>query len=687
MSTQFDLAQSFFIGKDAVENAAAVHITGVELYFNSKPAAGKSTTNIFKPGVSVYLCPIVEEQPDLDKVVQGSVARVEWDNILTSGAAATATKFAFNRPVVVATGAQYAFLIKFDGSDNDFELWWSENGSNYINTSLQATTSSGYNDGNFYKITNGNILTKTTNADLKFNVYIAKFSSLTRTFKYEEKKYELFNYFANSITGNFLTGEYVYKNTAAQTGTVNAASNSYVITGQTGTTFNVTYAAGDYIVISDGTAGNTVIRVVNSIASASSMTIDEKPHFSANTISYYKTAVAKVYLYDRKSDHMILTDSNANSTLFFANNDFIKGEDSQKQLRIQNMKDFDMSRLNAQFNIVTPALTSADVGASFANAVMYVSMAQPVNLPIAKRQFVNYDATIGSRSLIATNIATSLFPGNVSVNGTITFTTSNKYCSPYLEEDDADLLVYRYIVNNDATNEETGNGNAISRYVSKVVTLGNGQDAEDLRVYLNAYTPSGTSIKVYAKFINSDDYDLFSEKNWTPLEEVNPSVYVSSTINKDDTIEKEYKVPFFHSDGTTLSGYITGQTGNTILATTSNLSGNVTPNTSIVRVYQESSPNTFYTALVTAANSTTITLSDPATGSFNSTALKVEVVSAVNRRSAFINPQNRNVVRYYTKGLSPKDTYKKFTIKIVLLSDDSYKAPLVKDVRAIAVSA
>jgi hypothetical protein len=687
MSTQFDLAQSFFIDREAVENAAVVHITSVDLYFNTKPAAGKSLTNIYKPGVSLYICPLTNEQPDLDKVVQGCVARVEWDNVATSGTAATATKFTFDRPVTVATDGQYAFLIRFDGSDNDFKLWWSESGETYVNTSAQATVTSGFNDGNFYKITNGNVLTKTTNADLKFVVNIAKFSSLSSTFKFDERKYELFSYFANSITGNFLTGEYVYKNAAAQTGTVNVSSNSYTVTGQTSTTLSTTFAAGDYVVISDGTAGNTVIRVVNSVASASSMTIDEKPHFTANTISYYKTAVAKVYLFDKKSDHMILTDSNANSTLYFANNDYIKGEDSQKQIRIESLKDFDISRVSAQFNIVTPALTAADASAGFANTVMYTSTSQSINLPIAKRQFVDYDAKIGSKSLIATNSNTSLFTGNVSVNGVITFTSSNKYSSPYLEEEDADLFVYRYIVNNDATNEETGNGNATSRYVSKSVVLGNGQDAEDLRVYLNAYTPDGTSIHVYGKFLNSDDYEAMSDKNWTPLEEINPTTYVSSTTDKNDIIEKEFRIPFFHNDGTTLSGYITGETSNNIVATTTDLSGNVTANSSIVRVYQEASPNTFYTSLVRAANSTTITLADAATASFNSTALKIELVSTKNKHSAFINPQNSNIVRYYTKDLSQKDTYKKFAIKIVLLSEETFKAPLVRDVRAIAVSA
>ena len=58
MVTQFDVAQSFFLESSVVDNAVAVYITSVEVYFEDKPAAGKSATGIFHPGVSIYICPV-----------------------------------------------------------------------------------------------------------------------------------------------------------------------------------------------------------------------------------------------------------------------------------------------------------------------------------------------------------------------------------------------------------------------------------------------------------------------------------------------------------------------------------------------------------------------------------------------------------------------------------------------------
>ena len=688
MVTQFDFAQSFYVDKNAVDGAAAIHITSIDLYFLQKPDAGASKTGIYKPGVSVYLCPMKNEQPDVDKVITTSRARVEWDSIVESEDASTSTKFTFTRPVLIATDAQYAFLVSIDGSDNDFKMWWGQSGDNYVNTNVSASLNSGYNDGNFYQITNGNVLTKTASADLKFKVNIAKFSSLSSSFVFDEKPYELFKYFANSITGNFKTGEYVYKNTSPQTGNAIVNSSSLTVTGS-GTSYNSVYAAGDYVVFSDGTTGNTFIRVVSSVTNSTSMVIDELPPITnATGIAHYKTAVAKVYMFDKKSDHLILSDSNANSTYYFANNDFVKGEDSGVQTKIESMKNFDLGRVTSQFNVVEPGFTSTNTQIMFANSLYDISGSSYVNIPIAKRQFVDaYDAIIGSKSLIAANTTTNLFSGNVSVNGALSFTTTNKYTSPYIEESDLDILVYRYIINNDATDEEKGSGNASSRYISKKVTLGNEQEAEDLRVYVNVYQPTGTSIKLYGKLISAQDYETADQKNWTPLEEVNPITYTSSSVNKNDTVEKEFRIPFYHNDGTALSGYGSITTPNTIITTTSDLSGNVTASSSLVRVYQEGSPNNFFVSLVTAANSSSITVADTVSNTSFNGAVKIELVSETNKNSAFINPQNRNVVRYYTADMSPLDTYNQFLIKIVLLSENTWRAPLVKDVRAIAVSA
>ena len=38
-----------------------------------------------------------------------------------------------------------------------------------------------------------------------------------------------------------------------------------------------------------------------------------------------------------------------------------------------------------------------------------------------------------------------------------------------------------------------------------MVTLADGLDAEDIKVYVNAYKPANTDIKVYAKILNETD--------------------------------------------------------------------------------------------------------------------------------------------------------------------------------------
>ena len=691
MVTQFDIAQSFFLESSVVDNAVAVYITSVELYFEDKPAAGKSATGIYQPGVSIYICPLSNDQPDIDSVIQASRARLEWNSITTDGTAETATKFSFTRPILVSTDRPYAFLVSFDGSDNDFKLWLSKSGDTFLNTSTQASVSAGYNDGNFFKITNGSVLTKTTDADLKFKVNIAKFSTLSQTYLFREKKYEYFNIIPGSLSGNLKVGEWVWQNTAAQTGTVSIANSSGRATpyiSGTGTNFSANFAAGDYIVISDGTTGNTNIRVVSSVTNTTFLTLDEYPHFTNTSVSFYKAPVAQMYLNDKKSDHIFLNNSNANSTLFFANNAYVKGEDSGAQVQIKYLKDLPVQRVLSQIGVITPGLTSAQSSINFANSIYQTLDSNKLDIPTGKRRFIDtYPAVIGTKSLTAVNASASLFAGGFSVNGQITLTSTNQYSSPYIEEEDLDIFTYRYELNNDSTNEETGNGNATARYVSKSVVLGDQQDAEDLVVFTTAYLPQNTSIKIYGKLLNDEDYETLDAKNWTPLEEVSPVNYVSSSKNKNDVVEKQYKIPSYYSDETILSGYAQCVTSNTVILTTSNLSANV-PSNSLIRVYNEGAPNNFFVDTVSSSNSTSITISNAVTnGSFNTTGLKIALISNTNKYSAFVNPQNKNVVRYYTNSLAPKDTYKIFVMKIVLLSPDKFRAPLIKDIRAIAVSA
>lgn len=92
-----------------------------------------------------------------------------------------------------------------------------------------------------------------------------------------------------------------------------------------------------------------------------------------------------------------------------------------------------------------------------------------------------------------------------------------------------------------ASEKTPGNGTALSRYISKKVILADGQEAEDLKVYVAAYKPASTDILVFAKFWNSTDNESFEDKHWTQLTTNN--TLLSSKANSLDFIEYIYNVP------------------------------------------------------------------------------------------------------------------------------------------------
>lgn len=683
MASEFDLAQTFYIDKDAVRQADTIFITSIDLYFKTKPVVGKSATGIHKPGVSVHLCPVDNEVPTLSQTFP-EIARVEYDNIFESSTSATATTFSFDFPVPVKTTQSYAILVKFDGSDNDFGLWWNKAGEKILNTTNNTQVNSGKVDGFFYTITNGKQLTPLKDADLKFKLKIAKFSSTSSTFKIQNNNNEFIKFYANSISGNFKGGEYVWQNTAPSTGNVVANDSIVTIVG-TGTSFTSTLQVGDYFVITDGTAGNADVRKVSSIANNTSLTIDVAPSFSNGTAKYIITPVATVYDIKGLAERLALENSTANSTIYFTSNSFINGVDSGASCKIETIEDYEAGYIRPSYNIFTPAGTFTSIAVNVANSSYQVAGANKVAAEIGQIEFLDsYPAVFASRSHEVLNSAT-LFNNAKSFESELTFNTVNPYTSPYTKEENLDAFVTRYDVNNDYTNEHLSQGNAISKYVSKRVVLADGQDAEDIRVYLSAYKPANTDIIVYGKFHNNADPDPFDDKNWTKLELVTDASLLSNPFNRDDIIELEYKIPFYQQ-GTLVAGLYTTQNGNNvILGTGATVNTQIAVN-DLVKVYQPNFPNNHIVSIVTAANTSSLTIGDiVSNASMVSSGLLIDKIA--EKGSGFINIQNSNVIRYYNTSYSAFDNYKNFSIKIVLLAANDFRVPHVNDLRAIAVSA
>lgn len=72
-------------------------------------------------------------------------------------------------------------------------------------------------------------------------------------------------------------------------------------------------------------------------------------------------------------------------------------------------------------------------------------------------------------------------------------------------------------------------GNAGVRYICRSVSLADGFESGDLRVYITAYKPADSNIHVFYKIISKSDTDNFSNKKWQLMTELGRGSFISST--------------------------------------------------------------------------------------------------------------------------------------------------------------
>jgi len=128
-----------------------------------------------------------------------------------------------------------------------------------------------------------------------------------------------------------------------------------------------------------------------------------------------------------------------------------------------------------------------------------------------------------------------------------TFQTGDNAVSPILDGSRLSLIAIENSINNDSSNETgTFGGNALFRYISRRVTLIEGFDSNSIQVYITAYMPQNTSIKVYVKILNREDPDTFDAKSWIPLVQTTSS----NLYSNDPSVTYEYNFAKSASDDT-----------------------------------------------------------------------------------------------------------------------------------------
>ena len=480
-------------------------------------------------------------------------------------------------------------------------------------------------------------------------------------------------------------------------GTVNIISGNPVVTG-TGTRFDQQFNTSD----TDGTSriplvvnwsntsasGNEVLWP-STISNSTVMTVRNTP-FTTNTVAFpFNLPTAKVAAIDTNRNMLILKRSTANNNTsntawqnvfstpsYFAAGRVLTGTASGATAVISNILDIPIS--STQPIVYQTAVQGTDIIYSAnTNDNNYNDVDYPTLSISGTNYFSNNQIIIASlTNEINRNSGQKSFTLNASLSST------SALLSPTIDENSISLLAMSNIIGPDASNEDTNNGTALSKSISKIITLGSGMDAEDLTVYLTAYKPTGTDIHVYGKVLNSADTDLFQDKNWSPLIQItDPNLY-SDTTNLSDYKEFQYGLPT--NPSTIMMPQLVTTNNSSVITSTNTSWQSVFSNGQLCVLYSDVNQTTYEVHQIASVDSNTqITFSTPVAISNTSSA---QIASMVYPNSAYKNSQNQNIIRYTTSSGVPYDSYIQFAIKIVLLSNSTSVVPKVSDMRTLALS-
>jgi hypothetical protein len=669
------IAQTFRVTPDMCADSDGLYITSVDLFFYSKDSVG---------GVTVTIREVSNGYPTRT-VLPLSKVRLETGEVNTSTTGQTRTRVAFQGPVYLKTGTQYALAIKPDFGSPDYRVWYSQQGENEIVTGTPIGANWG--DGVLF-VSASDVWEPRLDADLKMRIYKAVYNTnTTGLVTTTNRDLEFFS--LTSVSGTYTENEEVYKIPAAFiAGTATAVIGNSTITGS-GTSFSSALAAGDSIVIRSAAATDTADVVkIKSVDSDTQLTVLGAPTVGMSDGKIAKTPTGRVskYVSATGSVEMTLKDSTAasGSGNYFANTDVIKGCTSNANSTILAVQNKTVSYFNPMLYKTEPSGTTLTSSITQTSATNFATKETKQIMFGIKNKNARIEAAVHSKSNEIVNGA-----GAKSLVITSKLQTTNRSVSPVYDSDISALETFENTVNNLQTGEqEFGQGLAASKYLSKTVQLAPGLEAEDLNLYVTGYRPSNTSLVAYGMFTSADDEDKLVSKQWTKLEETPEQAEMySSDTSGNDFKEFKYTVPNSPTlDSTTRKAGTANTTSGSLNIAVASASTHYSAGDLIV-VSEGGLSDDYVLGRVASANSTIAVLNQAADKSI-SNGLHYKV-AADEKQSVFKYPQSDGTyrLRYFSSGGQEHETFKYFQIKVLFLAEQTYKVPRVADIRAIALSA
>jgi len=400
-----------------------------------------------------------------------------------------------------------------------------------------------------------------------FKLYKADFTTSTGTIYLENEDYDFFT--IDNIGGTFTFGEKVRGQSI-----LTFANNDSVSVGQVIQTYaakegsaNAHFANGVIRKIVTSGSGSVTVTVdpygifPTTNSSANSLNLFVGTTWIGNTTAFTpNTATGFVNHFDRTRKRLYLTGS---SGAFAEDSAYVRGQVSGAHAQVVSIDNIQLNTLVPKIPEIKFANTSTSWSARVTSDSGIISSSF-VNLDINK----GFDFVDGEKKVYSISNEGSLTAVNGSKKSLIlkaTVDSTDKTVSPAIDVERSNAFVIGNLINNDATDEQKEAGDALMRYISKPVTLKDGQDAEDLRVYVTAFRPSSTDVKVYARIHNPEDDQTLDDKDFTLMTEL------SGTDYSDPADEYDYKeIEFGFAANTNGQGFLTSANSHARLNTSNN---------------------------------------------------------------------------------------------------------------------
>ena len=544
------LAQTFIIDPDTSSDTN-VFITKLDLYFAKKSRAGK--------GVGIQIREVQNGFPTGPALPFSSVylnaSQVNAGTTTPASNALTATTITFEAPVALRTDTEYAIVIAPDGNDPDYLVWISRTGERDVDTNVAVVADT--NAGVLFTSTNARTWTPYQNENLKFTLYGARFNTASGDVTLTNDNHEFFT--VSDLTGTFADAEEVFIQKGSYlTGTVTLVEGNNIVTGSS-TTFSTDYSINGHIVTYNGSEYQTL--KIKTINSNTQMTLFEPSRYSVSALAaHYTSPVGKLIYFNANAPaKMILEGSSAKAGFIFAAANTLRGETSGATVTVTSVDDLNISYMQPMISRANFSKTRTTLAADkLYNGTATVARDLSFN---ATNYLTNDSYVIQSRS---NNTGTTSFTLAVDMLNT---STTTKDTSPLINLEASTIMIGEYMVNTANTtndidgSERIGLGNADAKYVSKMIQLADGMDAEDIRILIGAYKPTSTDIRVYTKFLSSTDPRNFKEVEWTRMYIKPETESTSSSVNREDYREFEYQLGST-TLGNGLGAYMNGDTIN-----------------------------------------------------------------------------------------------------------------------------